>query len=400
MNDNEKAEVIRKYYSNEELPDNPEVVDVLCDALVQLNKMMCGNALIPREHWKADIENGIKKKKMEQLITSYRNLHNDIANYLTPDKINDLPGFLQFEANRLITEHEKNLKPKKSLAEYLREKQKRDSERDPNELLGYPLSLFKQIAEKTDGIQSGFYVIGGYTNVGKTAFLSNLFYDLLITNKETTGIYFSLDDNKDIIINRFLGIKTGINLNEIQKNQRDSKNEKTLLDAYDFLCNLIDKGRLDIQDISEINNMDKLTLEIKKKLNTNKNLFVAIDGLHNLEVNINKRYGGIREENIEKANKIKVLVDTFMIPILATVELRKRTSGSDPEKKPTLDDIMESGKFAYNSNLVWLLSQAEGCDLTIKLDFKKNKLSSFKGDFRLAFIPETGKVKELDKNRW
>ena len=68
--------------------------------------------------------------------------------------------------------------------------------------------------------------------------------------------------------------------------------------------------------------------------------------------------------------------------------------------KPTLHDLMETGKYAYNANVVWLLSQYKSDSLmnldTLTLEFAKNKLSDFKGEQYLLFNRPTGTIKEMN----
>jgi hypothetical protein len=66
--------------------------------------------------------------------------------------------------------------------------------------------------------------------------------------------------------------------------------------------------------------------------------------------------------------------------------------------KPTLHDLMETGKYAYNANVVWLLSSYTvdpntNVD-TLSLEFAKNKLSDFKGEQYLLFDRPKGTIKE------
>ena len=67
--------------------------------------------------------------------------------------------------------------------------------------------------------------------------------------------------------------------------------------------------------------------------------------------------------------------------------------------KPTLHDLMETGKYAYNANVVWLLSQYTSDPImnvdTLALEFAKNKLSDFKGEQYLLFNRPTGTIKEM-----
>ena len=282
------------------------------------------------------------------------------------------------------------------LAGHLKGKRDREKLREHGELLGYKLNSFPSLTKHIDGVQPGLYIIGAETNIGKTAFLTSVFLDLLDSNKEVRGIYFSLDDNKDIIINRLLGIHTELPLNSLQKRQNKPHNQDKSDNAYNKLIAMSESGKLQILDITEVNHIDTLNSIIRQNAEQGP-LFVAIDGLYNLEVN---KAGGIREDNIERANKLKALVDTYRIPVLTTSEVRKRPSGEGKKTRLTVDDLMETGKFGFNANLVWFLSPdnwedfKEGAEPTLVLDYGKNKLGPFKGTQKLNFKKQCGKVSE------
>jgi len=128
-------------------------------------------------------------------------------------------------------------------------------------------------------------------------------------------------------------------------------------------------------------------------------LVVLIDGLYNLEVSSGSGEG-IRVQNIEKANKIKLITDKYRIPLIATGELRKKIKGESNKSKPTMHDLMETGKFAYNANVIWLLyphdpNNIDQSSVILELEFAKNKLSDFKGIQHLDFLRSTGKMSEV-----
>jgi len=68
--------------------------------------------------------------------------------------------------------------------------------------------------------------------------------DLLTSNQKLTGIYFSLDDNKDTLLNRFLSISTGIPLNQVQRRQTTDKHRGMLRCGYNYLFKLAEEKRL------------------------------------------------------------------------------------------------------------------------------------------------------------
>ena len=269
-----------------------------------------------------------------------------------------------------------------------------DDNRDPNKLLGFPLTKFRNLAENIDGIQPGFYLLGAESNVGKTAVLTNLCLDAMETNPDLQVIYFSLDDSLRYTIYRFLGILTSMGINEVKKPKLKPSLQPFLNSKRKVLLDYIKNGRLILKDIESVNHIDQLESEIKKAEDLN-NLVVFIDGLYNLEVSESNT---IREENIERARKVKYLVDVYRVPIFTTGELRKKTQDQGKDKAPTIHDLMESSKYAYNANIVWML-YGKSEDLRssmpeLTLEYAKNKLSSFKGIQKLIFERGTGTMNE------
>jgi replicative DNA helicase len=279
------------------------------------------------------------------------------------------------------------------LSPYLKIKYARESLKITPSYLGYNLSWLRTIAHNLNGIQPGLYIIAAETNVGKTTFMTNLFIDLLNSNHELQGIYFSFDDNKDVIINRCLAFLTGIDINHIQTPNMLTESMHKILTTvgYGRLTEWADSGRLNIQDMNDIQSFDALH-EIIKKMDTSKSV-VCIDGVYNLCFYDNSL--GIREENILRANKLKWLVDTYKIPLFATAEVRKKDVKSS---LPTHHDIMESSKFAYNAHVIFMLypgtNSPSECVSKLMLQYEKNKLSAFKGTVPLYFLKNVARLVE------
>jgi len=342
--------------------------------------------------YKQKLERNEQKKQYSLLLEKNKALVNS-------GNIEEAVGLMEKELPQFRVNLFKNAMDDGSdLSSHLKEKFEKEKNRTV-EYLGYRLNRFSGVCKNIDGLQSGFYFIGAETNVGKTAFLTNLLLDVLDSNPNAKVLYLSLDDNKDVIINRLISIKSGVKLNTIQRKRDDVKEEIAVHKAYDDLIKLANEERLNLYDISQVKRIEDVESLIAKI--GNENLVVLIDGLYNLSV---EAEGGIRIENIKRANTIKALVDIYRIPLICTGELRKKTSEDAAKKKRTNDDIMESGKFGYNANVVWLLSASnnqEGFnldeELKLNLEFSKNKLHHFKGFQELRFKKATGTVEEIKR---
>lgn len=342
-------------------------------------------------------------------------------------------------ASDTSAESETQMPHKKKVKAGFLEQRKRDGERMPGDVIGLRIPRFSEeepefkpglFETAFDGLQPGFYIVAAETNIGKTAFLTNLCLNILRCKENLNSrlLYLSMDDEKNIILYRFLAILSCISLPDLRRKLEDKTvkvrsnidlrdgtepENKTVSEtamqrkeradnAEKEIMKLLDR-RLMVYDISDedSNSMERAKVIIRQAAEDaqkdGEQLFVAIDGLYNLEVG--NTGGSIREANIERANQLKGIVDTYKIPLITTGEIKKSDNGDKP-REPSINDLMETSKFAYNASAVIML--APGCDdmekfresdrVHIKATVVKNKLSSFKGRINLLFEKAEGRI--------
>jgi replicative DNA helicase len=226
--------------------------------------------------------------------------------------------------------------------------------------------------------------------------MTNICLDVLQTNSDVQAIYYSLDDSSSYTAYRMLSVMTGISINMVKRKQYNPNEHERLNNKRQELIELVATKRLIIKDLGNVSNINELEADIKL-IGDHSKLVVFIDGLFNLSVNNGSE--SIRVENIERANIVKTLTDAYNIPIFTTAELRKKLKNEKDNKKPTMNDIMETGKFAYNANVVFLMYTDTPEELledqpTIKLEYAKNKLSDYRKAQELYFERAKGLMKE------
>jgi replicative DNA helicase len=305
---------------------------------------------------------------------------------------------ISMETQKLVVRYGKSkVDPPLPLNEFLLQKHQRDSGRNKGDLLGCSLQQFPLIQEKIHGLQSGLYIIAADPNVGKTMFQINLAVDVLNSNPEASVLFYSMDDSRERIVDRFLAKLTQISINDVQFKLDDQAQQQQLDDAYAQLTHWFDAGRLEIYELNESLTMSSINLEIREHKNRDKTV-VFIDGIYN--VPIEGESSPIREQNIERANQVKNLVKLFKIPVIVSAELRKREQGDKGKKGRSLHDIMETGKYGYNADLIWLLHEAKNAGAVqngtqiINVLFAKNKLSGFKEVIKMEFTKEIALFRE------
>lgn len=261
------------------------------------------------------------------------------------------------------------------------------------------------------------------------------------------GLYFSLDDTNDKIIPRILAghaqllgnQEPGVPISLFSKPTRylerlkeiDLESDEAYV-LYSYLYNDISAGGVLVPELIN-ENPDLFTTSVRYRayswLQETEEYFHLVDGItiHNgeqliqfchdfktyvqrtkgdLEYNIivgidsfsdirweTQRFNSDKEMNDYTSSRMKALaVEELQCPIFGTIHLRK----IDQKKRPTIADVKESGRWAYEASLVFLVhndvsrnGEAAGIfGTTDDSDFKlpvleilwaKNKQSSFKG---------------------
>ena len=334
--------------------------------------------------------------------------------------------------------------------------------------MGYlmPEGHFSIFNEHMEGLESGLFLIAGESNSGKTNLLTELIlqYASNPANK-LAGLYFSLDDTSDKIIPRLLAghakllgnQEMGVPISLFSKPARYLERLRTLdLDSdeahviYSYLYDDITAGGIlnpeiiDMEpDIFETSvrhrayswlaetedyfhildgttvhsgeQLIKLCHDFKSYVQRIKgdidyNIIVGIDSFSDIKWN-DQRFNSDKELNDYTSSRMKALaVEELQCPVFGTIHLRK----IDQKKRPTIADVKESGRWAYEASLVFLVhndvsrnGEAAGIfGTTDDSDFKlpvleilwaKNKQSSFKGRTYCYFKTNFSRVWECGK---
>lgn len=294
---------------------------------------------------------------------------------------------------------------------------------------GYKIPDYPFIEEKLEGLDEGLYVFAGESNSGKSATMLNIIKSVCSCRENHLfGLYFSLDDTKQVIIPRVIAMEQLIPISVASKPKRwenmlnDLDNEQIAI-YEDYLekrkaglQKLIDEVDIfKIVDSEDIKNqkdlfdyVDKIETFLKK-IDERYNLIIAIDSIKDIQLDFKTNSDNEKSETI--ARMIKQLAVTHHIPVFVSCHMRKLNGN----RRPTLDDLKDANTLVYESSLVWLIhndlsknkgatniywndEQAEdGKGAIIELDWAKNKVSSYKGRSFLKFQTYYSKTTECSK---
>lgn len=254
------------------------------------------------------------------------------------------------------------------------------------------ISTFKKLDSVLGGGMYGsmLFTIGARPSTGKTAFSVNLAYEAMMNDKDVEVDFFTLEMNKQEMLNRFISRMTGVSSSMLRSKANELDNVvKTLIDetAASLLA-----SKLRVYDGLE--NLGEITQTIRKNAARAKQgkYMAIIEYIGLVKVpNVKERYIEVGEVTRE----LKRLTNEFNIPIVALSQLSRGIENRN-DKTPVLSDLRESGSIEQDSNVVAFLHRPEsvGDDHVVQLSIRKNREGEL-ADINFTFIGEEMTFKEV-----
>lgn len=255
------------------------------------------------------------------------------------------------------------------------------------------ISTFKKLDSVLGGGMYGsmLFTIGARPSTGKTAFSVNLAYEAMMNDKDVEVDFFTLEMNKQEMLNRFISRMTGVSSSMLRSKANELDNVvKTLID--EIAASLL-ASKLRVYDGLE--NLGEITQTIRKNAaRAQSGKYIAIvDYIGLVKVpNVKERYIEVGEVTRE----LKRLTNEFNIPIVALSQLSRGIENRN-DKTPVLSDLRESGSIEQDSNVVAFLHRPEsvGDDHVVQLSIRKNREGEL-ADINFTFIGEEMTFKEVE----
>ncbi len=280
---------------------------------------------------------------------------------------------------------------------------------------------FPRLTECLEGLQPGISVVAGGPNVGKTALCAQLAVRIACNNDNTYCVYHTVDDSSKEVIPRFVAVLMGMPINAVKFPVKYGKRNPSIIgqreEGIRRLKAMSNKIGIHDQtyrgDGSNLENIRSSIEDLLFHLGDEKQLVVFVDNFHDLFApdiyqrgDENTRYNYI----IGELDKLSTVYD---LPIICTAELRKHGN-----KRPTMQDIRETYKTAYDVKLIIglyndmdikgtktkLFHRGNEIDKNtgeierlpiLEANFIKNKMSSFKGRLYYYFYPKLSGIEEV-----
>lgn len=269
-----------------------------------------------------------------------------------------------------------------------------EKKRNGQELIGISCG-FPRIDNLIDGLRKGhFWVLGGYTSMGKTFGALNIVTHL-VKNKKRVVIY-TLEMSRVDVLSRTLGIITEENSRAIAKGFVDQKKVKSALDIV---------SDSDLTIISQRRELSQILLSMHEEmLKKPVDLFV-IDYMGLVSVKGAKsEYEQMKAVSLELQEAGK----RFETPVLALSQLSNESAKAGEQQ---VMGFKGSGDIAAAADLAIILMSGEESNVEMKAKMQKGEPVKIKwviqknrhgsvGYVPMEFAGKTGVFKEIDENNY
>ena len=265
------------------------------------------------------------------------------------------------------------------------------------------------------GLFPGFIILAGDSNLGKSAFITQLAWGIVENNNDVYVMDFSLDDAMPDKLARVAACSGKLIINAVKTPLNYMQYPLMLIRRRNAILNLrahVDQYRAYDSTFSTF--IEDIEKEIEEKLvyfdaqGINKKLVVCIDNFHDLNI---MSKPGLQDKNKfdELAQWCSDLAIKHNIVVICSAELKKLNGN----RRPILDDIREAVKIKYEAKAVLLVYnevhyKGDGADIffmkqgnpfkqpIFEVHFAKNKFGTYKGRAFFEFYPEMAYMKECD----
>lgn len=276
---------------------------------------------------------------------------------------------------------------------------------------------WKGIDHAIGGLQTGFHVIGGDSNIGKTSFISQMAWNVATLNQDAYVIDISLDDPMLEKVSRIIAAGKRVLINAV-KTPRKFKQFPKMLErrkaGLEQLRQMVDCYKTydsdhssDVEVIKET--VKRHILELKEAGEKRK-VAVFIDNFHDLTTESREAQGSDKAKYTYLASFISDMATELDIAIVCSCEFKKINGF----RRPSIDDLREAVKIKYEAKSVMLCYnevslKGEAASVyfekagdaqkqpVYEVHFAKNKFSKFKGRVFFEGYPEMAYFIESDE---
>lgn len=204
----------------------------------------------------------------------------------------------------------------------------------------------------TSGFQPGdMIIVAARPSVGKTALSLNMAFKAALHKNKPVAI-FSCEMSSHQLMERLLGIASGVKLNSIKTRRFESDRERAKIASS--IRQLSDLP-IYIDDTSNIPLVDLLAKSRKLHAEHPDLGLIIIDYLGLISTSGSKNSESRAEEVRKISAALKALAKDLQVPVVAVCQLNRTVEQRGENKRPMLSDLRDSGSIEQDADVVMLM---------------------------------------------
>ena len=209
---------------------------------------------------------------------------------------------------------------------------------------------FTDFDKITSGLQrSDLVLVAARPSMGKTAFTLNIAAYAAMHGH--TVAFFSLEMNKEQLVQRMLCSEGKIDSQRLRTGQLDKDDWQRLINTADR----VSKAKLFIDSTPGIGVMELRSKARRLKAKEGSLDLIVIDYLQLMQGRASKSNDASRQQEISEISRsLKALARELDVPVVALSQLSREVE-KRPGKKPMLSDLRESGSLEQDADIVMFL---------------------------------------------
>ena len=211
---------------------------------------------------------------------------------------------------------------------------------------------FVDLDQKLTGLHpSDLIVVGARPSMGKSAFGLNIVQNAAVRHGKTCAV-FSLEMSAVQVVNRFLSVQSGVELNKFRTGELEDRDWENLVEALGPLS----EAKIYIDDTGGITMPEIRSKARKLKIEHGLDL-IMIDYMQ-LMSGSNRNNENRQQEISEISRGLKMLARELDVPIIALSQLG-RSLEQRADHRPMMSDLRESGAIEQDADVVMFIYRDE-----------------------------------------
>ena len=219
------------------------------------------------------------------------------------------------------------------------------------QISGIPTGFADLDAKLTGMHPSDLIIVGARPSMGKSAFGLNIVQNAAVRSGKTCAV-FSLEMSAVQVVNRFLSVQSGVELNKFRTGELEDRDWENLVEALGPLS----QAKIFIDDTGGITMPEIRSKARKLKIEHGLDL-IMIDYLQ-LMSGANRNNENRQQEISEISRGLKMLARELDVPIIALSQLGRGLE-QRADHRPMMSDLRESGAIEQDADVVIFIYRDE-----------------------------------------